>query len=143
MLVKGSSGESARIGDLHIAPGLGLIRNVIIDQHFAERGRMGRLLAAVAQNPSALGVGIDEDTAIVVEGAPDRVRFHVIGAGAVYVADGRGITYTNIADGATDRTLSLLDVRLHVLAHDDGYDVVARRPVIDRHVVALAGESPR
>src|SRR3546814_15945439 len=65
MLVRGSSQESHRIGDLHMAPGLGLIRDVIIDQHFAERGRIGRLLGAVAQNPRVLGIGIDEDTAII------------------------------------------------------------------------------
>lgn len=75
MLVKGTSGESHKIGDLHMAPGLGLVRDVIIDQHFAERGRFGRLFGAVAHNPRELGLGIDEDTAIVVEGE----RFEVIG----------------------------------------------------------------
>jgi cyanophycinase len=67
MLVRGSSSETHRIGDLHMAPGLALIRNVIIDQHFAERGRFGRLIGAVAHNPGVLGIGIDEDTAAVVE----------------------------------------------------------------------------
>ncbi|HEX8216353.1 MAG TPA: cyanophycinase, partial [Allosphingosinicella sp.] len=67
MLVKGTSSETHRIGDLHMAPGLGLIRDVIIDQHFAERGRFGRLIGAVAHNPRVLGIGIDEDTAAVVE----------------------------------------------------------------------------
>lgn len=67
MLVRGASSESHRIGDLHMAAGLGLIHDVVIDQHFAERGRIGRLLGAVAQNPRVLGIGIDEDTAIVVE----------------------------------------------------------------------------
>src|ERR671917_200600 len=79
MLVKGTSGESHRIGDLHMAPGLGFMRDAIIDQHFAERGRFGRLLGAVAHNPRELGIGIDEDTAIVVEGT----RFRVIGSGCV------------------------------------------------------------
>src|SRR3546814_225132 len=66
MLVKGSSRESHRIGDLHMAPGLGFVRDAIIDQHFAERGRIGRLLGAVAQNPRVIGIGIDEDTAILL-----------------------------------------------------------------------------
>jgi cyanophycinase len=69
-----------------MAPGLGLVPDVIIDQHFAERGRIGRLLGAVAQNPRVLGIGIDEDTAIIVEGC----CFGVIGAGAVYIVDGSG-----------------------------------------------------
>lgn len=125
MLVKGSGEESYRIGDLRLAPGLGLIGGVIIDQHFAERGRIGRLLGAVAQNPRVLGIGIDEDSAIVVEGA----RFTVIGAGAVYVADGGGVTYSNIAEGRTEDTLSLHDLRLHVLSHGDAFDLAQRRPL--------------
>jgi cyanophycinase len=86
MMVRGSSAETHRIGDLRMAPGLGLVRDVIIDQHFAERGRIGRLLGAVAQSPRVLGVGIDEDTAVVVEGDD----FQVIGSGAVYVVDAEG-----------------------------------------------------
>jgi cyanophycinase len=129
MLVRGSSSESHRIGDLHMAPGLGLIRDVMIDQHFGERGRIGRLLGAVAHNPRLLGIGIDEDTAIVVQGD----SFRVIGAGAVYVLDGAGVTYSNIADsptgqGGQDRALSLTDVRLHVLAHGDSFNLGTRRP---------------
>ena len=124
MLVRGSSSESHRIGDLHMAPGLGLIRDVLIDQHFGERGRIGRLLGAVAHNPRMLGIGIDEDTAIVVK---DR-SFRVIGAGAVYVLDGAGMTYSNIAEGGQDRALSLTDVRLHVLTHGDSFNLGTRRP---------------
>jgi cyanophycinase len=124
MLVRGTSGESYRIGDLHMAPGLGLIRDVIIDQHFAERGRIGRLLGAVAQNPRELGIGIDEDTAIVVRGQ----RFEVVGSGAVYVADGAGVTHSNIAEAQPERALSIYDVRLHVLSTGDAFDLEARRP---------------
>ncbi|GGC66293.1 cyanophycinase [Siccirubricoccus deserti] len=125
MLVKGSSGESYRIGDLHMAPGLGLIRDVIIDQHFAERGRIGRLLGAVAQNPRELGVGIDEDTAIVVRGR----RFEVIGDGGVYVVDGAGVTHSNVAEAEPQRALSMYDVRIHVLSAGDSFDLGRRRPV--------------
>src|SRR4051812_22330700 len=67
MLVGGASAATHRIGDLHMAPGLGLVRDAIIDQHFAERGRFGRLIGAVAHNPRVLGLGIDEDTAAIVE----------------------------------------------------------------------------
>ncbi|PYE55370.1 cyanophycinase [Deinococcus yavapaiensis] len=124
MLVKGASGESYRIGDLRMAPGLGLIRGVIIDQHFGERGRIGRLLGAVAHNPRVLGIGIDENTAIVVQGD----TFSVIGEGAVYIADASGVTYSNLVEARRDRPLSLYDVRLHVLSHGDTFDLVKRRP---------------
>lgn len=124
MLVKGSSRESHRIGDLHMAPGLGLVENAIIDQHFAERGRMGRLLGAVAHNPRVLGIGIDEDTALVVEG----LRMRVIGRGAVYVVDGAGVSHSNISEAEPDRALTMFDVRLHVLSAGDGFDLESRRP---------------
>jgi cyanophycinase len=124
MLVRGSGRESYRLGDLDMAPGLGLIGGVIVDQHFAERGRIGRLLGAVAKNPRLLGIGIDEDTAIVVKGE----RFDVIGNGAVYVVDGAGVTHSNIAEQCPNRTLSITDLRMHVLASGDKFDLGKRRP---------------
>jgi cyanophycinase len=123
MLFKGPSWESHRIGDLHMAPGLGLIRGVIIDQHFTERGRIGRLLGAVAHSPRILGIGIDEDTAIVVEDE----RFEVIGNGAVYVVDGARVTHSNIAEARLECALSLYDVRLHVLSAGDAFNLAQRR----------------
>ncbi len=125
MLVGGASSESHRIGDLRMAPGLGLMPNAIIDQHFAERGRIGRLLGAVAHNPRILGVGIDEDTAILVEGD----RFSVLGSGAVYVVDAEDVTQSNIAEAKSASALSLHDVRLHVLAAGDGFDLAQRAPL--------------
>ena len=135
MLVSGSSRESYRIGDLQMAPGLGLVRGVIIDQHFAERGRMGRLLGAVAQNPRVLGIGIDEDTAIIMEGG----HFRVLGSGAVYVADGTDITHSNIAEARRDEPLSLYDVRLHVLSAGDAFDLERRRPVLAQTLETAEG----
>ena len=124
MLVRGPSQESYRIGDLHMAPGMGLVRDMIIDQHFAERGRIGRLLGAVAHNPRVLGVGIDENTAVVIEGA----RLSVVGCGAVYCVDGAALTHSNIAEGKTEQALSLHDVTLHVLGAGDRLDLANRRP---------------
>jgi len=124
MLVKGPSAESHRIGDLHMAPGLGLVRDVIIDQHFAERGRIGRLLGAVAESPRVLGIGIDEDTAAVLhDGA-----FEVIGSGAVYVVDAEGVTRSNVAEGRSHTALSIFDVKMHVLGHGDRFDLATRKP---------------
>src|SRR3712207_5076683 len=117
MLVKGASRETHRIGDLHMAPGLGLIRDVVIDQHFAERGRFGRLLGAVAHNPRVLGLGIDEDTAAVIE----NDRFTVIGSGAVYVVDGSHCTHSNLAEARPERVLSMHDVRVHILGTGDAF----------------------
>lgn len=125
MLIKGTSRETHRIGDLHMSPGLGLIRDVIIDQHFAERGRFGRLLGAVAHNPRVLGLGIDEDTAAIVEGG----RFRVIGSGAVYVVDGSGVSHCNLAEAKPDRVLSMHGVKVHVLGTGDSFDLASRTPV--------------
>lgn len=124
MLIGGNGSESYRIGELHMAPGLGLIPNVIIDQHFAERGRIGRLLGAVAHNPRILGIGIDEDSAIVVEGE----RFTVIGSGAVTIVDAEHVTHSNIAEAEPERVLSLHGVTLHSLSAGDGFDLVSRKP---------------
>jgi cyanophycinase len=127
MLVRGEGKRSYRIGaDLLMAPGLGLLKDVIVDQHFAERGRIGRLLGAVAQNPRLLGLGLDENTAIVVEQAK---RFQVVGEGAAYVVDGRGVTSTNITEEQQDRTLSIFNVRLHLLSQGDEFDLQTREPV--------------
>jgi cyanophycinase len=139
MLVKGTSGESHKIGDLHMAPGLGLLRDVIIDQHFAERGRFGRLFGAVAHNPRELGIGIDEDTALVLQDG----RFEVIGTGCAYVVDGAGVTHSNIAEARPERALSMYDVRLHVLSSGDSFDLAKRRPAAVPDVsVSHAIETP-
>lgn len=125
MLVSGAGDETHRIGDLRMAPGLGLIHDVIIDQHFAERGRFGRLLGAVAQNPRLLGIGIDEDTAIIVEDG----TFEVHGHSGVYVVDGEDVTQSNIAEAKPNRTLSMFDVRMHVLTAGDRFSLADRRPL--------------
>ena len=126
MLTAGSGQTSPRLGELvQMAPGLGFIRNMIIDQHFAERGRMGRLLAAVAQNPRTLGLGIDENTAVVIDSGE---TFYVVGAGAVYAVDGRYISYSNVTEGAAERTLAVYDLKLHVLTEGDSFDLDTRRP---------------
>ena len=126
MLVSGSGSESHRIGgSLQMAPGFGFLPGVIIDQHFAERGRIGRLTAAVAQNPRIVGMGIDEDTAVVCN---PKHCFRVLGAGAVYVVDGSDVTYTNLTEEQTDRTLTVFNVRLHLLSQGDEFDLTTRTP---------------
>jgi cyanophycinase len=107
-----------------LLPGLGLIPNVIVDQHFAQRGRMGRLIAGVAENPRLLGIGINENTALVWR----KGEFEVIGAGAVYVVDGSGVTGSNVGDPRGHSAISAFDLRLHVLGAGDRFDAAARRP---------------
>lgn len=138
MLVKGPSEESYRIGEVHMAPGLGFLRDVIIDQHFAERGRFGRLLGAVAHNPRLMGLGIDENTAAVVE----QGKMTVLGEGAVYVIDGETATHSNISEGSADDALSMFDVTLHVLSKDDVLDIAERRPSPPRGVEPRAASGP-
>jgi cyanophycinase len=114
------------VGDaLHMTPGLGLAKNMIIDQHFSERGRIRRLLGAVAQNPRLLGVGIDEDTAVVVE---SDGTLNILGSGAVYIVDGHDLTYTNISQSSFGRALSVFGVKLHVLSSGDRFDIHTGHP---------------
>jgi cyanophycinase len=127
MLVGGENTESHKVGNWMMAPGAGLLENMIIDQHFAQRGRIGRLLGAVSLNPGVLGVGIDENTAIIVEGD----AFRVLGENAVYIIDGTSVSYTNISEASAENTMSIHDVKLHILAEGEGFDLVSRRPTVD------------
>ena len=102
----------------------GLIRDVVIDQHFAQRGRTRRLMAGVAENPRLLGIGIDETTALIWR---DR-RFEAIEAGAVYVVDGRGVTRSNLRTSEAMTAIPAFDLRLHVLTARDRFDVHGGRP---------------
>lgn len=126
MLVEGG-GENSHVigGSVRMAPGLGLIEDVIIDQHFMERGRFGRLVGAVAQNPKNLGIGIDEQTAVVVERGNG---FYVLGSGGVYVIDGTGVTYSNVAEEDPKKTISIYNVRMHMLSQGDRFDLINRQP---------------
>nr|WP_183278745.1 cyanophycinase [Clostridium fungisolvens] len=125
MIVTGDDEESPRKCTLKMSPGLGLVKNIIVDQHFSQRGRIGRLLGGVAQNPQALGIGIDEDTAIVIR-KDDHLK--VIGSGAVYILDGSQITYTNVSEQHQDDLLSIFNVKMHVLAKGHRFDLVSKAP---------------
>jgi cyanophycinase len=125
MLVGIPSEGICKLSDVHMTPGLGLAKNMIIDQHFSERGRIRRLLGAVAQNPRMLGIGIDEDTAIVIE---SDGTLHTIGSGAVYIVDGHDFTYTNISQVSFSRAMSVFGVKLHSLSRGDHFDAHSRLP---------------
>lgn len=129
MIVEGDDEEAPMKVTINLAPGMGLIKNVIIDQHFNQRGRIGRLLAGVAQNPHILGIGIDEDTAIIVE---DNSRFSVLGNGVVTIVDGRNIQYTNISEQFPDEPLALTNVTIHILPEYFGYDLTHKKAIIKK-----------
>jgi len=129
MLIGGPRDQSNQISALGMAPGLGLIPGVIIDSHFAERGRFGRLLGAVTENPKNIGIGIDENTAIVVESAQ---CFSVLGTGAVYIVDGTQVTYSSLSDRSPEGTVSIHGVSLHVLGAGEEYDLKIRKPIPPR-----------
>lgn len=128
MIITGPDEESPKKCTLKMAPGLGFIRGVIIDQHFAQRGRIGRLLVGIAENPESLGIGIDEDTAVVVK---DNGEFKVIGSGAVYVIDGSGISSSNVSEQYPEEVLSIFNVKLHVLKKGNKFNIVSKLPYSD------------
>lgn len=125
MIVNGEDEESPRKFTLKMAPGLGFLEGVMIDQHFAQRGRIGRLLTGIAQNPEVLGVGIDEDTALLVR---DNGDAQIIGSGAVYFLDARNITYSNVSEQNYNEVLSMFNIKLHVLKEGDKYNLLSRLP---------------
>jgi cyanophycinase len=138
MLISGDGDESHKVDTvLGMAPGLGLIRNVVIDQHFAQRGRLGRLLGAITQNPRTLGIGLDENTAIILT---DNEWFEVVGAGAVYVLDGSKVSYSNLAEPQEEleKTMSVFGVKLHVLCAGNRFDLQERRPEVPPKPEAMA-----
>lgn len=123
MVVDGEDNEPARKCTLKMAPGLGLLNNAIIDQHFGQRGRFGRLLCGVSENPDVLGIGIDEDTAIKV--FPDG-HFEIIGSNAVIIIDGTTITSSNVSELKPNELLAIVGVTVHTLPAGYGYDIKKR-----------------
>jgi cyanophycinase len=121
-MIIGGSDTVPATDAVHLGPGLELVSGLLIDMHFAERGRLARLLAAVAQFPHELGVGIDENTALVIQGN----YCEVIGNGAATIVDAGHATSHTTRSGA----IGLTDVRLHVLPAGFSFDLSTRRPAI-------------
>jgi cyanophycinase len=126
MILGGPNDESPRAESVEIGPGMDLIIGAMIDTHFSERGRHGRLLTAVAHYPQDLGIGIDEDTALLVE----RGEFEVVGSGAVTVIDAGAMSFTNLPDVEKEDALALFGVKLHVLPAGHRFDLSRREPVV-------------
>ncbi len=123
MIAGGGSGESPNRSLVDMATGLGIIPEVIVDQHFLNRNRMARLMSAIAAYPDRLGIGIDEDTCAMFE---RDGWLQVMGKGTVTIIDPGEMIYTNQPDiGATD-PISLHNLRLHILCHGDRYHIHKR-----------------
>jgi cyanophycinase len=119
MLVSGPSGALPQKGTTYLAAGLGFLNRVVIDQHFSERQRLGRLMGVIAQNPYLLGLGIDENTALIVK---LRSRIEIIGDGAVTVIDGRDMTSNFLKVGERE-LLELTNLKVHLLPSGANYEV--------------------
>ncbi len=126
MIVRGEATPHPHKNSVRLSPGLGMLKNVIIDQHFTERGRISRLITAVSYNPYNLGIGIDENTAIIL----DKEGFlEVFGQGTVTIVDGSQITYNEIAEVDDHQSFSVCGVQLHILGDGLIYDYFARHPL--------------
>ena len=126
MIVRGESISHPQKNSVRLSPGLGFLKNIIIDQHFTERGRISRLITAVSYNPYNLGIGIDENTAIILD--PDGVM-EVFGQGSVTIVDGSDISYNEIAEVAEDDAFSVCGVKLHILKDGLVYQYLERHPL--------------
>lgn len=123
MIAGGSTGALPTAQGVKFAPGLGLLRKVIIDQHFSQRNRLGRLLSAVSYNPFASGLGICENTAAFI--GPDDV-LEVVGNGSVTVVDPSGLAYSSMAEASGKEALTLLGIKMHILSRGATYNISTR-----------------
>ena len=135
MIAFGASGATPKQRMAQISAGLGLIPGVIVDQHFQQRNRLGRLLSLIAQNPSLLGIGVDEDTAGVV--GPDH-QLEVIGRGSITVVDGAG-SETDAWEVKGHRPLMISGVVLHSLPTGYRFDLRRRQRIATPALHALPG----
>ena len=124
MIACGSEGSSPRASSVRLAPGLGLTNRFVIDQHFRQRDRLGRLTAALAYNPFAIGIGLDEDTAAFI--SPDDT-LEVEGSGAVTVVDAHDLQFSSMAHADEDDPVCMLGLGVHILIAGATFNLHTRR----------------
>jgi cyanophycinase len=124
MIAFGDEGSAVIAGSVRLAPGLGLTNRFIIDQHFRERDRLGRLITALAYNPFAIGIGLDEDTAAFI--APDET-VEVEGSGGVTVVDASEVSFSSIGEINEGQPVCMLGLRLHILVTGATFNLHTRR----------------
>lgn len=120
MIYQGSSHEALLKGEVKITSGLGLIDDVIIDTHFVQRGRIGRLFQAVVGNPKVLGIGLGEDTGLLIT---NNTKMEAIGSGLVILVDGREIKDTNLTQVELGQPISINHLVTHVMSMHDTFDL--------------------
>ncbi|GGB22973.1 MULTISPECIES: cyanophycinase [Mucilaginibacter] len=136
MIYRGQSNEALVKGEVQITAGLGFIDSVIVDTHFVQRGRIGRLMYAVATNPGILGIGLGEDTGLLIT---EGYMMEAIGSGLIILVDGRNIVSTNIYDVELGSPISIENLRVHVMSIFDKYDLVQHRLIIKKSVKVEEG----
>ena len=124
MIAFGDDGSTPIAGSVRLAPGLGLTNRIVIDQHFRQRDRLGRLLTALAYNPFAVGIGLDEDTAAFI--APDNT-VHVEGSGGITVVDAADVQFSSMDSVNEGRTVCLVGVKLHILTQGATFNLHTRQ----------------
>jgi cyanophycinase len=125
MIAFGRSGGTPAQRSVQLAPGLGLIDSMTIDQHFRQRDRLGRLMTAIAINPSVIGVGVDEDTAFVID--PDGCC-EVTGSNSVTIVDGTELQYTDIYAVKRHDPVAVMGMKVHVLTAGCQYNLQSLQP---------------
>jgi cyanophycinase len=123
MIAFGDEGSSVIAGSVRLAPGLGLTNRFVIDQHFRERDRLGRLITALAYNPFAIGIGLDEDTAAFI--GPDEV-LEVEGTGGVTVVDASEVSVSSADSASEGQPVAILGLKVHVLVEGTTFDLNTR-----------------
>jgi cyanophycinase len=123
MIAFGGEGATPRAGQATLAPGFGMTNRVIIDQHFRQRDRLGRLLSALSYNPFAVGLGLDEDTAAFID--PDDV-IHVVGAGSITILDTSAIEHSSIASDEQGAPICITGVRVHIITAGGTFNLHTR-----------------
>jgi cyanophycinase len=123
MIASGEEGPTPLARMVQLAPGLGISNKIMIDQHFRQRDRLGRLLSAIALNPFALGIGIDEDTAAFI--GPDNA-LEVVGSGSVTIIDPSFLKHSTVAETDPGKPISLTGLRVHVLTEGGRYNIETR-----------------
>ncbi|BAZ50237.1 cyanophycinase [Nostoc sp. NIES-4103] len=126
MIVEGDSETNPRMEIVEMGLGMGFLPGVVIDQHFSQRGRLGRLISALILEPAVLGFGIDENTAMVV--TDDQIE--IIGAGCVTVVDESEADYNNSKEILKDEPLAIFGAKLHILPHGYKFDLKTRQPIL-------------
>ena len=128
MIAFGDEGSSVISGSVRLAPGLGLTNRFVIDQHFRQRDRLGRLITALAYNPFAVGIGLDEDTAVFI--GPDET-LEVEGSGGVTIVDAKEVTFSSMDNISEGQPLCMLGLKVHVLVAGATFNLHTRIAAAD------------